>query len=125
MKRLFLLVAAVVAFYSAPAMTSAGIAMAASPWQKLTSTTTCQAVSSTAVTVLAANANRYRWSIWTTSGAPTIYFREGGTATPHTDSGALTGGMSYTEDYAASTKAVSAITKSSTAWVCVKEGVQE
>lgn len=99
-------------------------AAAASPWVALTQTTTCQNVSTTAVEMLAENTSRYRWTIWTTSGAPTIYFREDGTAVANAAaSGPLTGGNSYTEDYASTTGAVSAITASGTAWVCAKEGV--
>ena len=90
----------------------------------ITSTTTCQNVSTTAVTVQAANTNRVAYSLWTTSGAATIYWRVGGTAVAEaTGSGSLDDALSYTEDVTGTvaTAAISAITKSGTTWVCVKE----
>ena len=103
------------------------LALAGSPWNRVTQTTLCQTVDdSPAVEVLDEDPNRIRWSIWTTSGAATIYFREDGTATAPPGSGThasgpLPGGASYTEDSIAVTKAVSVITKTGSAWVCVKE----
>lgn len=116
MKRALLITASL--FYAAVAFAGA------SPWSRVTQSTACQEVSTTAVEVLDVDKTRIRWSIWTTSGAPTIYFREDGTAVAKdASSGPLTGGLSYTEDAAAVTKAVSAITASGTAWVCTKEAV--
>lgn len=92
-----------------------------SVYQNATQATNCQHVSGTAVTVLAADANRIRWSIWTTSGSATVYFREDGTAVANsTAAGPLTAGLSYTEDAYTVTKAVSAITAGSSVWVCTK-----
>lgn len=87
-------------------------------------TITCQNVSTTAVSVLAANASRAGWAIWTTSGAPTVYFRADGTAAtyPNGSTGFLPGGSSYSERRDESSKAaVSAVTKTGTAYVCVEE----
>ena len=95
-----------------------------SPWSRLVQTTNCQNVSTTAVEVLALDNTRIRWSIWTTSGSATIYFREDGTAVARAShSGPLVAGASYTEDMASVTKAVSAITSSGTTWVCTKSAV--
>ena len=117
---LWLLMVAVLSVISAQAF-------AGSVWNRATQATVCQTVDdSPAVTVLAADGDRIRWTIWTTSGAATIYFRENGTATappePPTSntSGPLVGGQSYTEDQAAVTSAVSVITKTGSAYVCVK-----
>lgn len=91
----------------------------------VTDTITCQNVSTTPVEVLAFKGARTRWAIWTTSGAPTIYFNQNGTATARgTNSGPLVAGQSYTEENAAVNRsAVSAVTASGTAWVCTKEAV--
>ena len=110
-------VAAVVAFGLVSPDADAGPSL----YQKATQATSCQTVAGTAVTILAADANRIRWSVWTTSGAATVYFREDGTAVANSaTSGPLTAGTSYTEDAYTVTTAVSAITGGSNAWVCTK-----
>ncbi|HLA80312.1 MAG TPA: hypothetical protein VJP78_01595 [Thermoleophilia bacterium] len=103
-------------------MTGASSSALAQLTKRGTSTTLCQNVSTTAVTILAGNGQRLFYSMWTTSGAVTIYWRENGTAVAQAShSGPLTGGLSYTDDGSEMvTSAVSAITASGTAWVCVK-----
>lgn len=121
MRRFLLLVVLFLVSFAAFAGTS--------PWARVTQSTLCQTVDDDpAVEVLAVDLTRVRWSIWTTSGAATIYFREDGTATAPPGSGThasgpLPGGASYTEDSIAVTKAVSVITKTGSAWVCVKSAV--
>lgn len=96
-----------------------------SVWARVTTTNSCQSVSTTAVTVLAANVHRTKFSIQTTSGAATVYFRNDGTAVAKASTTSiLVGGASYGEEAGSvDTKAISAITASGTAWVCAKESV--
>lgn len=98
------------------ALVLAGEAMAVS------TTTTCKTVS-TVTTLISAHPQRLGWSIVTTSGAATIYFRaDGGNATLQgAGSSPLTGGQSYSENKgAASTEKVTVLAVSS-AWVCAQE----
>lgn len=87
-----------------------------------TGATVCGNVS-TAATVLASNTSRLQWSVKTTAGAATIYWRENGTATVGgTTSVPLEGGGSFTDDGpAVYYGAVSAIAKTGTVWVCTVE----
>ena len=87
------------------------------------SITTCKTVS-VANTIVPANASRLGWSIVTTSGAATIYFRaDGGTATVQgAGSAPLVGGQGYGENKgAASTSKISAVAVSGSSWACVVE----
>jgi hypothetical protein len=114
-KRLLLVVAV--------ALCLGSVAEAASPWVTLTNTTTCTSVGTSSTQVLAANASRVRWAIWTTSGAATIYFDDRGATATDADS-PLDDGTWYREDYAPTTSAVNAIAKTGTVWVCTKEAAQ-
>jgi succinylarginine dihydrolase len=86
----------------------------------------CQAVTTSPVTVLAANTSRAQFSLYTTAGAATIYFDEGATAAvAGSTAKPLLGGQSFTDDgINVFSGSVSAITKAGTAWVCALENTR-
>lgn len=88
-----------------------------------TNVTSCTLVTTTASTVLAARSTRRVLGIYTTSGAPNIWYREdGGTAVARgSSSHPLMGAQSKYEDTNVSIKAVSVVSASTT-WVCMEEG---
>jgi len=120
-KNLQRLILSAVLLAFAPTVALAGTSV----WSRVTDTTNCQNVTTTAVEVLDADLTRTKWAILTTTGAATIYFRQGGTAVAKAAASApLVAGQSYSEEAGSVyTGAVSAITASGTAWVCTKEAV--
>ncbi len=79
-----------------------------------------------ATTVLVRNDSRQTYSIWTTSGAVTIYWAESVAAVVppgagSSSSGPLTGGTSFTCEKNCTTALISVVPKSGTPWVCARE----
>lgn len=88
-------------------------------------TISCATLSTTA-TVLAANANRVWFAVWTTSGSATIYVKAGtGAAVGGATSFPLEAGGSYADAGGQGGKAynglVSAVAKTGSVWTCTAE----